>query len=87
MFRARFLAGIRKVGLATPKKIPPKWRVDCRAMGKGLPALTYLARYLYRGVIDEKNILHDDGTSVTYRYKGHQSNRVTVHICVLSCLS
>ena len=76
VFRARFLAGIRKARLTTPKELPVKWRVNCRPMGKGLPALTYLARYLYRGVISEQNILHDDGTSVTFRYKDSQTDKM-----------
>jgi hypothetical protein len=31
--------------------------------------LTYLARYLYRGVISEKNILSYQNGKVTFRYK------------------
>jgi hypothetical protein len=37
-------------------------------VGKGLPALKYLSRYLYRGVISEKNSLSDDGEQVTFGY-------------------
>jgi hypothetical protein len=47
--------------------------VDCRCVGKGLPALTYLARYLYRGVIGEDRIIEDDGTQVTFRYQDSRS--------------
>jgi hypothetical protein len=32
-----------------------KWNADCEHAGQGNSALTYLARYLYRGVISEKN--------------------------------
>lgn len=35
---------------------------------KGKSALTYLARYLYRGVISENNIVADDGQYVSFRY-------------------
>jgi hypothetical protein len=50
---------------ATPKE----WNADCEHVGKGSGALTYLARYLYRGVIREKNILRCQNSKVTFRYK------------------
>jgi len=68
VFRARFLKGLANVGLSVPREVPRKWVVDCTFAGKGLPALKYLSRYLYRGVIGESNIVsHQDGT-VTFRY-------------------
>jgi len=69
VFRARILAALRHAGLALPTGLPPTWVVDCACVGKGLPALTYLARYLYRGVIGENSIIDDDGTQVTFRYQ------------------
>ncbi len=68
VFRGRMLAAIEHSGLAVVKT-PKKWVVQCKHVGKGLPALKYLSRYLYRGVISNKNILSDDGTFVTFRYK------------------
>jgi hypothetical protein len=56
-----------------PPKTPSKWVVDCEHVGRGLPALQYLSRYLYRGVISEKNILSDDGTHVTFQYRDSQT--------------
>lgn len=38
-------------------------------VGKGDSALTYLARYLYRGVINEHNILSLKNDQVTFQYK------------------
>ena len=67
VFRARFLELMEQVGF-TPQEIPAKWVVDCRHVGKGLPALQYLSRYLYRGVISERDILADDGDRVTFGY-------------------
>lgn len=68
MFRARLLAALRAAGLSLPDKLPLKWVVDCKHVGKGLPALQYLSRYLYRGVISDNNIIaHQDG-KVTFRY-------------------
>ncbi|MFT6388326.1 MAG: hypothetical protein ACJAUP_001704 [Cellvibrionaceae bacterium] len=43
-------------------------------MGRELPALQYLSRYLYRGVISNNNIIADDGTYVTFRYKDSDTN-------------
>ena len=56
VFRARFLEALKKVGLSTPNSLPRKWVVHCTHVGKGLSALKYLSRYLYRGVILENNI-------------------------------
>jgi len=68
VFRAKFLASVRHAGFSLPDNIPEKWVVDCQHVGRGLPAIKYLSRYLYRGVISEKNIISDDGTHVTFRY-------------------
>lgn len=72
VFRARLLAALQREDFTIPR-MPASWVVDCKQVGKGLPALTYLARYLYRGVISENNILHDDGEQVTFRYKDGQT--------------
>ena len=54
--------------LPIPSGVPDKWVVNCKHVGKGQPALEYLSRYLYRGVISEKNIVaHHDG-NITFRY-------------------
>ena len=68
VFRARFLETMRDGGFKIPVDMPIKWVTDCRHVGKGLPALQYLSRYLYRGVISENNILSDDGEQVTFGY-------------------
>lgn len=67
VFRARFLEVMCQAGFTLPET-PTKWVVDCRHVGKGLPALQYLSRYLYRGVISEKQILKDDGEQITFAY-------------------
>jgi len=68
VFRARFLQAMQQSGFYAPAGTPKKWIADCRHVGKGLPALKYLSRYLYRGVISEKNILRDDGENITFGY-------------------
>ncbi len=69
VFRAKLLDAITQAGLVLPKKYPKKWVVHCKSVGSGEKALTYLGRYLYRGVIQEKNILSCKDGKVTYRYK------------------
>jgi Putative transposase/Transposase zinc-binding domain len=68
VFRARFLAALNKAGLSLPDSVPRKWVVDCKHAGKGLPALKYLSRYLYRGVIAENNIVSNQDGRITFKY-------------------
>jgi len=68
VFRARFLAALKNSGLSIPKNVPRKWVVDCDHVGKGITALKYLSRYLYRGVISEKNIVSNQNGRVTFKY-------------------
>jgi len=68
VFRARMLAAIQVAGLNLPGKLPRKWVVDCKPVGKGQPALKYLARYLYRGVIAGNSILADRDGRVTFKF-------------------
>ncbi|MCP8689860.1 transposase [Marinobacterium sp. OS208] len=55
--------------------LPEQWVVDCRRVGRGLPALQYLSRYLYRGVLPERNILGENAGLVTFRYRDSQSGQ------------
>ena len=68
VFRARFLAAIKAAGLSIPAQLPKQWVADCKPVGKGEPALEYLSRYLYRGVISENNIVANHDGKVTFRY-------------------
>jgi len=68
VFRARFLAALNEAGLSISKRVPNKWVVDCSCVGKGITALKYLSRYLYRGVISEKDIVSNQNGQVTFKY-------------------
>ena len=48
-----------------------QWNVHCVRVGTGLPALKYLSLYLYRGVIQEQQIVAVDrgAGTVTFRYQ------------------
>jgi len=69
MFRGKLLHEITKSGLKVPSYIPQKLVVNCRKTGRGEPALKYLSRYLYRGVISESNIISNHNGIVRFRYK------------------
>jgi len=68
VFRARFLTAITEAGFSIPTGAPKKWVVDCTHVGRGITALKYLSRYLYRGVISEKNIVSNQNGLVTFKY-------------------
>lgn len=76
VFRAKMLAGIKQAGLTLPSRYPEKWVVDCKAVGTGEKALVYLGRYLYRGVIQEKDILAFNHGRVTFRYQNSETKQL-----------
>ena len=47
VFRARFLKALNQAGFSIPN-VPKEWVVDCEYVGKGITALKYLSKYLYR---------------------------------------
>jgi hypothetical protein len=67
VFRAKWLEGMRRAGLSVNAPIPRELVVHCKSAGRGEKALVYLGRYLYRGVLSEKNILSDRCGMVTFR--------------------
>jgi hypothetical protein len=80
VFRAKCIHALTQAGYRLPDQCPKKWNADCEHVGSGHSALTYLARYLYRGVISENNILSYQQGMVTFRYKNSttkQYQRIT----------
>ena len=75
-FRAKRLAAITGEGLPLPERSADKWVVDCKGVGSGEKALVYLGRYLYRGVIREKDILACENGQVSFRYKNAKTQRI-----------
>lgn len=76
VFRAKMLEGIRQAGLQLPSHYPVEWVVDCKAVGTGQQALVYLGRYLYRGVLPEKNIVSNQDGNVTFRYQDSKTKKL-----------
>ena len=75
VFRAKLLAAINAAGLSLPERHPAQWVVDCKSVGSGAKALIYLGRYLYRGVIGEKDILACADGQVSFRYRDAKTGK------------
>lgn len=75
VFRARFLAAMNAEDLPIPHPLPNQWVVNCKPLGTGEPALKYLSRYLYRGVISENNIVANQNGKVTFRYVENKTSQ------------
>lgn len=78
VFRAKMLDEITQAGLALPKHYPESWIVDCKHVGNGDKALVYLGRYLYRGVLQEKDIVACDNGKVSFRYQNSKTKQKEV---------
>jgi hypothetical protein len=72
VFRAKVLDAIQAAGLTLPDKLPA---VDCKAVGDGSQALLYLSRFLYRGVVQEADILSCKDGQVSFRYRDAKTGR------------
>jgi hypothetical protein len=78
VFRAKVLAALATEGLTLSPGVTAQWVVDCKGVGNGEKALVYLGRYLYRGVIQEKDILSCDNGQVRFRYRDSKTGKITV---------
>ncbi len=75
VFRAKLLEAIVDRGLHVPATTPKDWVVDCKSVGNGDKAIIYLGKYLYKGVIQEKDILRCDNGEVTFKYMHAESKK------------
>jgi len=75
VFRAKLLSAIREAGLELPSHYPKTWVVDVKSVGSGDKALVYLGRYLYKGVIQEKDIIACRDGLVTFRYQDSKTKQ------------
>jgi len=64
--------------MTAPLCLPERWVVDCKAVGKGHKALVYLGRYLYRRVIQERDIVRSADGRVTFRYRDSGTGKSTL---------
>jgi Putative transposase len=56
--------------------VPKTWVVDVKSVGTGDKALVYLGRYLYKGVIQEKDIIACRDGLVTFRYQDSKTKQM-----------
>lgn len=76
VFRAKLVALLRDSGLSVPDVFSRgDWVVNCKSAGSGEPALKYLSRYLYRGIISEKVILKSKNGKVTFIYRESKTKK------------
>jgi hypothetical protein len=68
VFKSKLLEKMVDHKLQIPRNCPEKWVVDCKFVGNGDKALIYLGKYLYKGVIQEKDLLKCEKGMVTFRY-------------------
>ena len=78
VFRGKLLAALAEAGLLLPADLPEKWVVDCKSVGNGEKALVYLGRYLYRGVIQEHDIVRCENGQVTYRWRDSKTKKTAL---------
>ena len=52
------------------------WASDCRDVGNGMSTFKYLAFYMHRGAISNKDIVAYDGENVTFKYTESRSEIV-----------
>lgn len=74
VFRRKFISACKDNGLVVVDN-PRQWVVDCSHVGKGDKAIVYLGRYLYRGVIQEKDILSCAQGKVTFRFTNSKTKK------------
>lgn len=82
VFKAILLKTMGIQQLPIPKQYPKTWVIDCKFVGKGEKAIIYLGKYLYKGVIQEKDILKNENGKVTFRFinsktKAYQTKTVS----------
>jgi hypothetical protein len=75
VFRAKLLAAIREEDIELPACYPKTWVVDVKSVGSGDKALVYLGRYLYKGVIQEKDMMACKDGRVTFRYQDSKTKQ------------
>jgi len=85
IFRAKFRDALRETTCfdAIPTAVwKQAWVVHCQPVGNGLPALKYLAPYIFRVAISNNRILKLNNGEVTFRYKASDTGQSEV--CTLS---
>ncbi len=72
VYHGKWIAALKKEKLRVENTIPDNWVVNCTYVGQGDQAITYLGKYLYRGVLPEKNIIRNEDGIVTFGYRDNK---------------
>lgn len=78
VFRGKLLATLNATGLDLPTAVATRWIAHCRHVGRGDKALGYLGRYLYRGVLSERDIVGCHNGQVSFRYTESKTGRTVI---------
>ena len=79
LFKAKFRDALKQAGLydQIPKQVWYKdWVIDIKAVGNGQAVLKYLAPYIFRVAISNRNIVALREGMVTFRYKEAESEQM-----------
>lgn len=68
VYYGKWITALKEEKLLVERTVPDNWVVKCTYVGKGDQAITYLGKYLYRGVLPEKNIIRNENGIVTFCY-------------------
>jgi len=84
-FRTRLKAALQREAPELFGQIPRQvwqlnWVADVQPVGRGEPALKYLAAYVYRTALSAERIVADDGTHVTFSYRDHTGQHRTLKL-------
>ena len=80
IFKAKMKKAIEKAGLnlqVDPKVWKKEWRIDIEPVGNGQAGIKYLAPYIFRLALSNRNILKLENNQVTYRFKDSKTNQYT----------
>lgn len=78
LIRAKFKDGCQKLGLydRIPQTVwQQNWGVHIKPVGTGESALKYLAPYIFRVAISDRNILSLNNGNVTFRFKDSETHK------------
>lgn len=80
IFKTKMKEAFDKTGLmqqVDPKVWKKQWRIDIEPVGDGLAVLKYLAPYIFRVALSNRNILKLENDQVTYRFKASKTSQYT----------
>ena len=80
IFRAKFRDALKEADMDLFKSVPPQvwrkaWVVHSRPAGSGKEVLKYLAPYIYRVAISNKNLIKLENDLVTFKYKDSKAKK------------